>query len=104
MWGGRGLFAGYEGCRRPRLRAGPLQHRVHLPERSTCEIGSAAADGHGCVKLPCSQTGCPANFVCTATATIGGCTPKPCASDCDSAFCVDGLCSSVLGTCVTILE
>src|SRR5450631_528444 len=72
------------------------------PTGSACEVGAAAADGHGCVQLPCSQTGCPANFVCRTTATIGGCTAKPCSSDCgcDSGFCVDGSCSSVLGTCV----
>jgi len=72
------------------------------PTESECEVGAAAADRHGCVKLPCSQTGCPANFVCQTTFTIGGCTPKPCSNDCgcDSGFCVEGFCSSVLGTCV----
>ena len=72
------------------------------PAGFQCAAGTSGTDAHGCQALPCSQTGCPANFVCNATATIGGCMPKPCSTDCDcdSGFCVGGSCASVLGTCV----
>ena len=72
------------------------------PAGFQCAAGTSGSDAHGCQALPCSQTGCPANFVCKTTATIGGCTPKPCSTDCDcdSGFCVGGSCASVLGTCV----
>jgi hypothetical protein len=72
------------------------------PTGFQCAAGTSGTDAHGCEALPCSQTGCPANFVCQTTATVGGCTPKPCSTDCDcdSGFCVGGSCASVLGTCV----
>ncbi len=71
------------------------------PAGFQCAAGTSGTDAHGCQALPCSQTGCPANFVCQTTATSGGCTPKPCSTDCDcdSGFCVGGSCASVLGTC-----
>ena len=72
------------------------------PSGFQCAAGTSGTDAHGCAALPCSQTGCPANFVCQTTATTGGCSPKPCATDCDcdSGFCVGGSCASGLGTCV----
>ncbi len=71
------------------------------PTGFVCAVGANWVDEHGCQALPCSQTGCPANFVCTPTATIGGCIPKPCSTDCDCdlGFCVDEICVSTLGTC-----
>ncbi len=72
------------------------------PAGFQCAAGRSGTDAHGCQALPCSQTGCPANFVCKTTASSGRCTPKPCSTDCDcdSGFCVSGSCASVLGTCV----
>ncbi len=72
------------------------------PTGFACAVGVLGVDAHGCQALPCSQTGCPANFVCQATATAGGCTPKPCSTDCDcdSGFCVNGGCADHLGSCV----
>jgi len=73
------------------------------PAGFTCAVGAAGANVHGCQALPCSQTGCPANFVCNATATIGGCAPKSCSTDCDcdAGFCVERTCTTVLGTCAS---
>jgi hypothetical protein len=72
------------------------------PTGFACAVGVDGDDAHGCRALPCSRTGCPANFVCQATATAGGCTPKPCSTDCDcdAGFCVGGACASHLATCV----
>jgi hypothetical protein len=80
----------------------PCNAGYTCPTGFKCAVGAAGADPHGCQGLPCSQTGCPANFVCTTTATIGGCAPKPCATDCDcdTGFCVERTCASTLGTCV----
>ncbi len=80
----------------------PCNAGYTCPSGFQCAVGTSGTDAHGCEALPCSQTGCPANFVCKTTAPIGGCTPKPCSTDCDcdSGFCVGGSCASVLGTCV----
>jgi hypothetical protein len=80
----------------------PCDAGYACPTGFHCAVGGTGADAHGCQALPCSQTGCAANFVCQPTATVGGCAPKPCSTDCDcdSGFCVGGSCSSVLGTCV----
>lgn len=73
------------------------------PTGFQCAVGQNGIDAHGCQALPCSQTGCPANFVCQTTATIGGCTPKRCFTDCDcdAGFCVEQTCVGVLGTCAS---
>jgi hypothetical protein len=80
----------------------PCNAGYTCPTGFQCAVGGTGADTHGCQALPCSQTGCPDNFVCTTTATVGGCKVKPCSTDCDcdSGFCVGGSCSTVLGTCV----
>jgi hypothetical protein len=80
----------------------PCNAGYTCPTGFQCAVGTLGTDAHGCEALPCSQTGCPSNFVCQTTATVGGCTPKPCSTDCDcdSGFCVGGSCASVLGTCV----
>jgi hypothetical protein len=80
----------------------PCNAGYTCPSGFQCAVGGTGADAHGCQALPCSQTGCPANFTCSTTATVGGCTPKQCSTDCDcdSGFCVGGSCSSALGTCV----
>ena len=86
-WGhvrdGHDLFAGHEGRRRLRLRAVLCNAGYTCPAGFQCAAGTSGTDAHGCEALPCSQTGCPTNFVCKTTATIGGCTPKPCSTDCD---------------------
>lgn len=74
------------------------------PEDSRCNVDSARADTFGCEKLPCDDGWtCEKNTRCTAPAEVGGhgCTPLPCAGDCDcdSGYCVNGACASSLGLC-----
>jgi hypothetical protein len=90
--------AGANGCAPQLCDAG-----YTCPTGFQCAVGVLGADVHGCAEKPCSQTGCPINFVCLTTATIGGCTAKKCAtdSDCDACgFCVEQACASRLGACV----
>lgn len=94
--------AGANGCAPQLCDAG-----YTCPAGFECAAGVYWADAHGCQEKPCSQTGCPVNFVCQTTAITGGCTAKPCTSDgdCDACgFCVERTCADRLGACVMPLS
>lgn len=75
------------------------------PDRQRCNVGSPRADEHGCEYLPCDDGwDCEENTRCTPPTEPGthGCTVLECGadSDCDCGYCVNGHCTSLLGTCV----
>jgi hypothetical protein len=71
---------------------------------SRCKVASARADGHGCELLPCDDGWtCDENTRCTTPSDRNshGCTTMTCKKDseCDCGYCVNGICSSSLGSC-----
>lgn len=69
-----------------------------------CKVGSVRADSHGCELLPCDDGWtCDENTQCTTPGDRGshGCTTMACKQDseCDCGYCVNGFCSSNLGSC-----
>ena len=72
--------------------------------KSICAPGQSGVDAHGCGVAPCSQVGCPVNFTCQPSATIGGCQRKTCAADadCDCGYCISGSCAPTLYTCANV--
>ena len=70
---------------------------------SRCAVGSARANANGCELIPCdSGWTCTTNTRCTTPGDCShGCTPLTCKTDgdCDCGYCVNGTCTSNLGSC-----
>lgn len=71
-----------------------------------CMLGEVGSDPHGCLPIHCEEPGgvaCGDNFQCDAAVPGSGCALAPCvtAADCDCGSCIDGLCRTAPGVCIS---